>query len=274
MDQELKSFRDLVLTVWEHHENPWDYSNKDAQKIYELVNSHFRPLSSDNEVEEGLPSEQRVTGAFKTRYLYLNPVTHGTIMVPVLTLKADFGRSIPEVRFQLGLFLLHKGDVRWIGFRFEAPEGIDAAGAGRHHYYHVQMIRGLHTSIPFPSNEHLEWIPDKEPTFPLDADGPSKLLLCVLVSLYGVQEVLKLINLSPSRSQLRERFDAMHTPHFPVIEWYWKVTAGADAKGQFWKTANPDTWRAKILGQYAGCTIEGINKAAYDSAPATRRHSH
>jgi|GEM_PF-1128591 len=273
MDQELKSFCDLILAVWEHHEKPWDYGNKDAQRIYELVSPHFLPLSSDKEVEKGLPSEQRVTGEFKTRYLYLNPVTHGTIMVPVLKLKADFGRSIPEVRFQLGLFLLRNEGIRWIGFRFEAPEGVDAVGAGRHHYYHVQMIRGLHTSIPFPFNEHLEWIPDAEPTFPLDADGPSKLLLCLLISLYGLQEVLRLINLSPSHSQLRERLNAMQTPHFPVIEWYWKVTVGADGKAQFWKTPNPAGWRARILGQYPGSTIEGISKAAYESAPVSRRKS-
>jgi hypothetical protein len=273
MDQELKSFRDLILVVYEHHEKPWEYTNTDAKKIFEQVGTHFRPLYSDTEVEAVLPSEQHVLGEFKTSYIYLNPITHGTIMVPVLTLKADFGRSIPEVRFQLGLFLLHKEGIRWIGFRFEAPEGVDAAGAGRHHYYHVQMIRGLHTSIPFSSNEHLEWIPDAEPTFPLDADGPSKLLLCLLISLYGLQEVFKLINLSPSHNELRERLNAMRAPHFPVIEWYWKVTVGADAKGQFWKTANPDTWRARILGQYAGCTIEGITKKAYESAPAGRRKS-
>lgn len=273
MDWELKTFRDLMLVVWEHHEKPWNkaYTNHVAQEIYEQVSPGFLPLYSDNEIEVVLPSEERVTGDFKNRYMYLNPVTHGTIMVPVLKVKSDFGRSIPEIRCQLGLFLLYGGVIRWIGFRFEAPEGINAAGEGRHHFYHVQMIRGLHTSIPFPHNDHLNWIPDAEPTIPLDADGPSKLLLCLLVSLYGIQEVLRLINLSPSHSQLRKRFEAMHITGVPVIEWYWKVTADAGAKSQFHKTPNPEAWRADILQRHPGCKIEGVTKAAYDAAPPSRR---
>ena len=88
MDADLKAFRELMLALWHHHEKPWEYSNAQAQKIYEAIGSGFVSLGNESEVEELLPSESSVEREFDNRYLYLNPVTHGTVMVPVLTLKA------------------------------------------------------------------------------------------------------------------------------------------------------------------------------------------
>ncbi len=272
MDRDLKLFRDLMLTLWDHHEKPWEYSHKEAQKIYAEIGGHFLTLSDTSELQALLSSEESVMGGeFKSRYVYLNPVTHGTIMVPVLTLKSDFGRSIPEVRFQLGLFLLHEEKIRWLGFRFEAPEGRDVHGAGRHHYYHIQMIRGLHTAIPFPSNKHLEWIPDAEPTFPLDVSDPVKLLLSLLVSLYGVEEVLTLIRYSSSHAQLRQCFGEMNCYQFDPIERYWKVTkkvtTGKKPQVEYWKSLKePSEFHKYFTAKYAGCKIDGVTKGAFDSA--------
>jgi hypothetical protein len=113
MDQELRLFRDLVLAMWDHHRKPWFYSRGQARDIWLGISTPFPSFTDRNELETSLPSETRVRAEFPPwKFLYLEPVHRGQTMVPVLSMKCDFGRSIPEVRLRLGLFLKHDGDIK------------------------------------------------------------------------------------------------------------------------------------------------------------------
>lgn len=73
-----------------------------------------------------------------------------------------------------------KAGVRFVGYRYESPEkkGDD------HKYYHSQPCR----SMGAKSDEIEEALPisHRAPTWPLPARCPVELLLCVLLSLYGM----------------------------------------------------------------------------------------
>jgi hypothetical protein len=272
MDEELKSFRDLMLVIFDHHERPWNYSNPTAQAIYADIAGGFPSFGDSVALEKLLPSEEAVSRAFDNRYLYLNPVTHKTVMVPLLTLESDFGRSIPEVRLQLGLFLKHHDQTRFVGFRFEAPEGKGGQSLGRHNYYHMQMIQNFRVPVSLPSND-LEWIPDAEPTIPLDADGAVKLLLTILVSLYGMEEVITLIGRASTGTELQKHLGQMHCHKIPELEWYWKVTIGKTGKSEYWKTSkeSPD-FKTMITKKHQGSTIIGVTSGTFAGAASHKTY--
>ena len=170
MSDDLKIFRELVLWLFETHEKPWEYSNEDAQLIIDGGNLLNNCFTTDAELEAYLPSEDKVTANFDNRYFYLNPVTVGQIMVPRIQLRCDFGRNFPEIRCRLELFLLdNNADIQSLGYRFESPEGQGAHAMGLHHYYHVQMIQ------PPTAESKIDWLPERQPAFPIDADDPVKM---------------------------------------------------------------------------------------------------
>ncbi|SRR6266404_463406 len=266
MDDELRSFRDLMLVIFDHHQKPWEYSNPTARAIYADIAGGFPTFNDSAALEELLPSEEAVSRAFDNRYLYLNPVTHKTVLVPLLTLEADFGRSIPEVRLQLGLFLRHEEQTRFVGFRFEAPEGKSAQDLGRHNFYHMQMIRNFRVPVSLLSGES-GWIPDAEPTVPLDADGAVKLLLTILISLYGIEEVITLIGRASTGTELQGYLGQMLCHQIPELEWYWKVKVGKTGKSEYWKTQrSPADFKAMINMKHQGSTMIGVTTGTFADA--------
>lgn len=118
----------------------------------------------------------------KHKYFYLPPTSKNTF--PILSVKFDFTRSMPEIRLQMGLFRLKNGKAEGIGLRFEMPEG-----RGEHHYYHCQMLQ------KFRDDKAVEGCPsfitdlDVVPAMPLAARNTIQLLLCLLVSLYGAEGI-------------------------------------------------------------------------------------
>ena len=153
MDIELKKFRDLITAIYEHHERPHLYSHVTARSIFDRVQGAFPGFRNRDELLAMLPSEEAVQKEFGRTLLYLNPVTHGTLLVPALSVKSDFGRSIPEIRLYLAVFLEHDGVIKFFGFRFEAPEGSGSI----HHYYHLQMIRNLPYGVALPDDKHSQF---------------------------------------------------------------------------------------------------------------------
>src|SRR5687767_4323117 len=134
-DKELELFRNLFIAIWDYHRKPWLRLRGQAKDIFQDIATTFSTLENVEQLEAALPSEGQVNAEFPpNRFLYLNPIDSHPTLLPVLRLKSDFGRSVPEVRIRLGLFLKHGLITHAIGYRLEAPEG-----PGSHHYYHVQM---------------------------------------------------------------------------------------------------------------------------------------
>jgi hypothetical protein len=114
---------------------------------------------------------------------------HG--LIPALTFRYNFDRSLPETRFQVALFTMdNESNLRAIGYRFETPEGVSCLGLreSAHHYYHAQLITRFNDQqLPCP-----EWLPMKQPAFALDACDSVTLITSLLISLYGIRFVTEL----------------------------------------------------------------------------------
>ncbi len=260
IDQDLRAFRDLSLWLWDSHEKPWEYGDGKARAIYEEISRGYRSILSSEELEQYLPNEGKVQSAFpKRKYLYLNPV-EGQALVPVLSIASDFGRSIPELRIRLGLFLLHDGKTHGFGYRFESPEG-----PGKHHYYHAQLINGLEADEPFLNAEG--WLPTACPTFPLDANNPVKLLLSLLIALYGVRYVSRG---RPHVHRVDLYLKDMHFQKMPELEWYRQVITGEGRVRATNATSKLADFEMSMKGKYPGCEIIGITKGMYDRSGAGR----
>jgi hypothetical protein len=264
MSDELRAFRDLILWLGQTHEKPWEYKDSTAQVIVEEYNLLTNHVKYD-ELEKYLPSENNVTASFpESRYFYLTPVTDRRIMVPRIQLKCDFGRNIPEIRCRLELFLLDDDlDIHSLGYRYESPEG-----TGIHHYYHVQLTQPPTASSP------LVWLPEVQPAFPIDADGPVELLLALLVSLYGRDYLGKILN--ANIWNLEKHIQNLHLTKFDAFEWYRSVEIGSPIRHSegYRIKSNLQDFEAYIHGIYPGCNIRGMTRTRFEALKDADKHTY
>ncbi len=122
------------------------------------------------------------------QFLKLEPIQCEDIL-PIVTLQG----SDQWVHFRIYVLLVsldENSDLRILGLRFETDEGDydTEAKRGKHDFCHMQFCQSLSKLIPCldPS-----WLPESQPSIPLDADCQVSLVLCMLVSLYGRKEVKK-----------------------------------------------------------------------------------
>ncbi|MFQ5651434.1 MAG: hypothetical protein ACE5IY_15980 [bacterium] len=284
MQSEVTVFRKLFLWLWDSCKKPWEL-NGTAQKIYELTPTRNALIGKAEELEGLLPREGKVQSDMRNRFLYLEPPEEGLTFVPVLSMKCDFGRNVPEVRIKMALFFLDQwGALQTVGFRYESPEG---AGSTRtHHYYHVQLITGFHKNGTFTPNQagyqnemkQIFWstdiLPTKHPAFPLDANDPVKLLLCLLVSLYGLSYIGSLRSESGLGDDLEDYLKGMNLEKFDPIMWYWKVSPeDSSRKGYtiYDTQKTPEEFRKIMQRQHPGHNIAGITREEYEKEPERKR---
>src|SRR5713101_9753074 len=162
MTEERNLFRNLLLWAWDTHQKPWEYVGR-PREIREKIERDYPSFRNREDLESLLAAGAQGEGDFADRrkFLYLEPLVEGGMMLPVLSARWNFGASIPEVRLRVGLFLLDQaGNLASFGYRFEGPEG-----EGKHHYCHSQLIRAFDKSgtrvLSCP-----EWLPTSQPTFP------------------------------------------------------------------------------------------------------------
>ena len=184
---------ELLLWVFDNFEksNRNNLFSAKAKKIIKEIENRYLKFESRERLRQLLPSDARreADSNKSKRYVYFMPVDEGGPIIPIMTFGYNLSRSsppIPEVRFRVGLFLMDSTqDLKSIGFRFEAPEG-----EGIHHYYHAQMITGF--SKGDASLNSLNWLPESQPAFSLDAKNSVELFICLLVSLYGLEIIDRL----------------------------------------------------------------------------------
>lgn len=120
-------------------------------------------------------------------FVFLPMVRSGQLL-PVLNLRYNLAQD--TARLQVAVFVQEGvGQVgpRAFGYRFEPPEGAN----GPHHFWHAQPT----FKIRLPDGDMRElppagtgsWRPTSTPAFPLDASSSADLLVCLMVSLYGLQ---------------------------------------------------------------------------------------
>ena len=134
------------------------------------------------------------------RFLFLEPVNDEMIL-PLLTLHT----SDEWVHFRAYVLLAmldESENIQALVVRFEMDEGgLQANGAiGSHDFCHAQLCRSI-GGVTSASTE--SWLPESQPSFPLDADDQIGLVLCILISLYGGRHVIERLNMTGTK-RLRE----------------------------------------------------------------------
>jgi hypothetical protein len=130
-------------------------------------------------------------------WLFLPAPKKGKLRIPVLNVIYDYEKSSPAVSLQTAIFYPDPGtgDPLATGWRFESPGQDGEATASMHGYCHVQPCHGVRTlkqgdrDLPGVNTT----VPQGEPAFPLDAADEVDLLVCLLLSIYGLREGAELI---------------------------------------------------------------------------------
>jgi hypothetical protein len=136
------------------------------------------------------------------RFFYLKETRRAPILLPLLSLSFDF--RMEPARFHALLMLFQhdqNSTLRSISMRFETPEtmnvdlkeGADHGEIGDHDFHHAQLVTKFGKQFDIPGNTN--WLPDKQPSFPLSANSAFDLLACTLVTASGLKSLLTDFNL-------------------------------------------------------------------------------
>lgn len=206
MDKTVSALRQLFLrlqskqdTVWSR-EDPGIKPSARARAVWNrLIHTRWAPIT-EIDIERWFPAssnELHVDSSCRGSVLYLPPLEKDAEFVPVLDVKCDLDATGAEMKLRVMLtrYLENCGEdgggkLCGIGFRLESPycdeeedaEGDEEKREGRHDFYHAQLIRdfGWGPYIDCP-----DWLPCTQPSFPLTANCPVTLVLCMLLTLYG-----------------------------------------------------------------------------------------
>ena len=197
---------DIQHSAWEREEDKKWKPTQHARETYEFVfqqrlQSIQRIKPEDvNQLFSRSEKSAAVNFFEENKVLYLPPLKkdlEDAGFVPIFSLCCNLSKDQSVVRFRVMLVSLDKNDkttLNGIGFRMETPDGRDQntnttgnISTGIHDFYHAQLIQQfcpkqfgnkLQTECP-------SWLPDSQPSFPLPADCPVTLLLCLIVTIYG-----------------------------------------------------------------------------------------
>ena len=133
-------------------------------------------------------------GSFDKKAVYLWSLRDPKDSPVLLWCKWDITNAKCNIWFQIGIWLK---EGEFVGFRFEMPEEGD-----NHNYFHVQPSQNLgykDTKILKPIN-----VPTRNPTVPLTANSALDLLLCLVVSLYGMKGLTELRESASDIKKIRQ----------------------------------------------------------------------
>lgn len=157
-------------------------------QMYQLLQDKAGGVMADFRQIETLLS---VNGAFSTtdaaQYIRFPDVEEGgTQMTPLVYLDGHFRDHAPYLRLQV-ILVIHANAAttvpRKMAMRFETPEK-----DGKHSYYHSQMCVGIQRGDGVHTMDMVmepEWMPTSHPAWPMDAESPTELLICLILTLYG-----------------------------------------------------------------------------------------
>ncbi|MBL8207562.1 MAG: hypothetical protein JNM09_25240 [Blastocatellia bacterium] len=259
-------FTEVFKTLWQDKAIvDWQSESVDMQLL-----TAYTPFYDLAELTGVLPNpnKPRIKGEFGAKHLWLRSDSK---MQPMVHLKFDFSRNLPEIRIRLGLFLKQSnGEQNSFGLRYESPEGTDAEGKGIHHYYHVQLIRGFKKDKDFTIYQCPTWLPVTQPALPLPANDSVSLLLCFISSLYGMTELQRLLQ---SVNGLRSYFETHPFRSFDPLCWYRMLTSRKDSGKHYYKVSeHPDSADPKLRNKHQNHDLAEITMSDYDKAPKTKRN--
>lgn len=203
MTKTISALRDILTLLLKIQESVWVRQNPEpkrsnqALKTYDAIHVRWVPITFE-EIEYLFKCPQLVLNFSQWgKVLYLPPLEKDNQFLPILSPYCNFNDQQIIARFRVMLVCLddcfdYNRKVNGIGFRMETPENLNRSeeshrNEGIHDFYHAQLIQkfnqpkldnGLQISCPC-------WIPETQPSFALPANCPVKLLICLVITLYG-----------------------------------------------------------------------------------------
>ena len=166
--------------------------------LREQVDEKYRPIPVDVYRLNGLFGGSSELGLRdQNRFLFLEPVPDKAIL-PLLTLETS-NRWVNFRAYVLLTMLDQCAALQALAIRFETDEGIPqpTGKRGSHDFCHAQLCRSINSTTPATTPI---WLPESQPSFPLDAEDHIGLVLCMLTTLYGGRHVIERINTSGDRA--------------------------------------------------------------------------
>jgi hypothetical protein len=187
MTQEIETFRNIILAMWQEQRDAWENGTGPNQPKTSHRDTYDRlariPQFADRRQLEGaLPKSDRPSVAIREA-IVLPPILDETGCVPLLRMSCDFSLQSPEIRLHITLSRAQNRRLRCFPMRFET-------GAGIHRFRHAQLGNCFEATVP-------DWLPENQPSFPLHATCCVTLLLAALITLYGVDEVIRVVSEHP-----------------------------------------------------------------------------
>ena len=155
-------------------------------QLGEVDNSGLKSmLSKDSDVEM----------MTQNLFLHLEPIEKD--ILPLVTLQSSNDWVIFRI-YALLATLDENCNIQSLAIRFETDEGGISAGSnlGSHDFCHAQLCNNINRHV---KNVTPQWVPDSQPSIPLDADNQVSLVLCMLTSLYGGKHVFSRLSESSDR---------------------------------------------------------------------------
>ncbi len=149
----------------------------------------------------------------QNQFLHLEPTKKG--ILPFVTLQS----SDKWVHFRIYALLTildENCNLQSLAIRFETDEGDLSLGdsLGSHDFCHAQLCNCINKRVKGVTPQ---WVPDSQPSIPLDADNQVSLVLCMLTSLYGGADVRKKINASGA-GEIRKHLDKIRALKDPTTD--------------------------------------------------------
>ena len=153
-----------------------------ANNAARVAQGYFTPLTM-GDLESHLLHRGRRGQFCDNEAIYIRPPAKEDSTVAAIWCRWNFEAETPKCGFYFGTWRHdgpNGGHIAFVGFRYETPEEGD-----NHNYYHAQPCRSMGVD-DMPAIPALP-ISDRNPTWPLAAESALELLLCLVVSVYGMR---------------------------------------------------------------------------------------
>ena len=161
-------------------------------------------------LERNLCSNDDLTLKEDRLFFFLEPVEDHRIL-PIVTLHSRNDWVEFRIYALLAMIDRNSSNLEVLALRFETDEGEgrSTSDPGSHDFFHAQLcqtiLRGVEATTP-------AWMPDSQPSFPLDAEDQIQLVLCMLTSVYGGRFVVRKLGRDPSARSHLNKVRALKMP--------------------------------------------------------------
>ena len=190
--------RDVILDILLRF---MSYYNKQSGPFAVLLGEIYGKYQLGEVDDSGLKSmlskDSDVEMMTQNKFMHLDPIPTKKNILPLVTLQSSNDWVIFRI-YALLTTLDENCNLQSLAIRFETDEGgiSTESNLGLHDFCHAQLCNNINEHV---KNVTPQWVPDSQPSIPLDADNQVSLVLCMLTSLYGGKYVFSKLSDSSDR---------------------------------------------------------------------------